>query len=69
MFNGHACAGPVERMVAARLLVCRGEAVHKLRAVVGQHRGSLDGQSELETVQSSTLLSLVMLPYRYMDTQ
>jgi len=51
MLDSHACAGFIECVIAAGLLVFRGKAVSKLRAVVGQYFGNLDRRSLLQTAQ------------------
>lgn len=51
MLDFHAATCLVEGMIAAGLLVFGGEAVGKLRAVVGQYLGDLDRRCELQTAQ------------------
>jgi len=51
MLGRKGCAGDVESMLAAGLLVFGSETVGKLRAVVGQDLADFYGRSQLESTQ------------------
>lgn len=51
MLHDDASTGKIEGMLAGRLLVFRSESVGKLRSVIGQYLGDLDGRGKLGPAQ------------------
>jgi hypothetical protein len=51
VLHGDADTGKIKGMLAGRLLVFGSESVGKLRSVVGQYLGDLDGRGKLESTQ------------------